>query len=238
MSIPSFSPQSTTQSMPFASLFSLLKIDSQIETVRREPQVVTHGRRDPRLRLVVRDSTPSSTSLHCRVYEFGDGRKVVSRRNPHSGPTVMVIESEQPGEESMFSTNPFRTQSITQSSCCETGYTYEATVDRLACAFFEIYPPLTNQFLLKPQHTFRALASDDVIALEAEWSIVGAMGNGSSRVFFTDASDDLEELFIPLRGQGPRVLFISLVYKPVYKGGNHLVYVKAPFVTSKHMSSD
>jgi hypothetical protein len=57
---------------------------------------------------------------------------------------------------------------------------YKATVERLACAFFEIYPPLTHQFLLQPQHIFRALAAGDVIALEAEWSVVGAVGNGSS----------------------------------------------------------
>ncbi|KAF7373581.1 hypothetical protein MSAN_00568500 [Mycena sanguinolenta] len=74
------------------------------------------------------------------------------------------------------------------------GYIYEATVDRLACAFFTVYLPITHQFLLQPQHTFRALAPNDVVALENEWSIVGAVGDGSSRMAAFNPVDDSEEL--------------------------------------------
>ncbi|KAJ7129429.1 hypothetical protein C8R44DRAFT_872702 [Mycena epipterygia] len=48
--------------------------------------------RDPRLRLVVKDSAHT----RCKVYEFGHGSSIVSRRSPHSGPpTAVVLASEE-----------------------------------------------------------------------------------------------------------------------------------------------
>ncbi|KAJ6528030.1 hypothetical protein B0H19DRAFT_1334158 [Mycena capillaripes] len=67
----------------------------------------------------------------------------------------------------------------------KTGFMYEATVDKLACALFTLYLPPTHQFLVQPQHTFRALAPDDLVGLEAEWSVVAAAGDGSSTRLMT-----------------------------------------------------
>ncbi|KAJ6535992.1 hypothetical protein DFH09DRAFT_1402336 [Mycena vulgaris] len=53
--------------------------------------------RDPQLRLVVRDSTPTSTSVHCKVYDFGNGSNIVPRHFPHVAgpPTPVLVASEQ-----------------------------------------------------------------------------------------------------------------------------------------------
>ncbi|KAF7371749.1 hypothetical protein MVEN_00031400 [Mycena venus] len=78
------------------------------------------------------------------------------------------------------------------------GLIYEATVDRLAGTFFGFYLPPTHQFLLQPQHTFRALAPEDVVAMEAEWSRVVAPGDGSSIRLMSLRSDSPPE-HLPLR---------------------------------------
>ncbi|KAJ7923281.1 hypothetical protein B0H13DRAFT_2403854 [Mycena leptocephala] len=81
------------------------------------------------------------------------------------------------------------------------GLIYEATVDRLAGAFFGFYLPPSHQFLLQPQHTFRALAPEDVVAMEAEWSRVVAPGDGSSRL---DISNEPAFRFSPGASSTPR----------------------------------
>jgi hypothetical protein len=51
---------------------------------------------DPRLRLVVRDATPTS----CRVYEFGHGSSIATRHDLHSAdtPTAVVLEKRGDSE--------------------------------------------------------------------------------------------------------------------------------------------
>jgi hypothetical protein len=60
------------------------------------------------------------------------------------------------------------------------GLIYEATVDRLVCAFFQHYLPYTHQFLLQPQQTFRGLAPEQIAVMEAEWSRILTLGDNSS----------------------------------------------------------
>ncbi|KAJ7361429.1 hypothetical protein DFH08DRAFT_373956 [Mycena albidolilacea] len=86
------------------------------------------------------------------------------------------------------------------------GLMYEATVDRLTCAFFTFYLPPTHQFLLQPQHTFRALAADELIALEGGWSIEADAGDDSldPSAEFTNTSDDFGLIFGPPMASTPR----------------------------------
>ncbi|KAJ7777962.1 hypothetical protein DFH07DRAFT_570683 [Mycena maculata] len=52
---------------------------------------------DPQFWLVVRDSTPTSPSINCQVYDFGNGSKKAPHCTPHSGPaTPTLIVSEKP----------------------------------------------------------------------------------------------------------------------------------------------
>ncbi|KAJ7029062.1 hypothetical protein C8F04DRAFT_1398582 [Mycena alexandri] len=82
----------------------------------------------------------------------------------------------------------------------QSGLIYEATVDRLAGAFLGFYLPPSHQFLLQPQHTFRALAPEEVIAMEAEWSRVVAPGDASSRLDMLSFSPGASST--PRRGTG------------------------------------
>ncbi|KAK7063566.1 hypothetical protein R3P38DRAFT_3415638 [Favolaschia claudopus] len=52
-------------------------------------------------------------------------------------------------------------------------------VDRLACAWLSIYFPATHQFLIQPQHTFRALAPEDIQKIIRDWSIRADVGQDS-----------------------------------------------------------
>ncbi|KAJ7193339.1 hypothetical protein GGX14DRAFT_589169 [Mycena pura] len=66
---------------------------------------------DPQLRLVVRDCTPSSTSVNCKVYNFGNGSNVARRQTPRTGPPTPVrVASHQLAEgcikQNVVPTNP------------------------------------------------------------------------------------------------------------------------------------
>ncbi|KAJ6551511.1 hypothetical protein B0H19DRAFT_1073206 [Mycena capillaripes] len=55
--------------------------------------------RDPRLRMIVRDVSPTSNSINCRIYEFGRDSNVIPRATPVQGPpTPVTVRSTQPVE--------------------------------------------------------------------------------------------------------------------------------------------
>ncbi|KAJ7765814.1 hypothetical protein DFH07DRAFT_1058752 [Mycena maculata] len=98
------------------------------------------------------------------------------------------------------------------------GLIYEATVDRLACAFVSFYLPPTHQFLVQPQHTFRALAPAEVIVMEEEWSRIVAIGDNSSIFFEVPLMFSPGASSTPRRDQGQGVEAASLVATPPVEG--------------------
>ncbi|KAJ7768396.1 hypothetical protein B0H16DRAFT_1453108 [Mycena metata] len=70
-----------------------LKIDSK--SPHRVRELFMHPR-DPRLRLVVRDVTPTSQCTSCRIYEFGAESGIEPRELPTEGPATAVQVKEVP----------------------------------------------------------------------------------------------------------------------------------------------